>query len=573
MKTSQQLRSQLLSTPESQTLRKVLLFIFPTSHRFEPLLTAHPQPAPIGFTDVKHSQTPGSSNSEWTWPSAQLAGLELRVGQIETLNLITRLAQVEADIPTLKTSILQVPALQDKIKRLEADQRALKAQATQWSNSHDKLEVRVAGLGVEVKELIVENDVLKERVAKLETTLYGFENAGKGTSLSSVIAQPPRAKAVGNDMDNDVGKGKSADNDVGNGGSVGNVGKGKGLEKEASVGTVLLSADRHADSNYRKSVKPVVFSEDSHLPNPSPSQPTLGKRARSPVDTPDISLSDIPVDATQKQREDAELAAIHRLIKPQRKKPRLAVDPDEDVPPFPFFQHGHVGPASTSTPHRRRSDSPPGFFTAGQQVPTPLVKAADEQDLMSLDIDEAAVQGLDTAKSNPMARPSDIHAADPDHPISSTPQSKPITGRPSTVENPSAFVYDPGFFGGPLPIHYTQEPQLPFPLRPATPLNPQDILERQLATPTLGEPWKFDTAVNPANVSQLGDAIEQPATPGSVRSRASTSNAVALESPGDYAFRSGGRKERNDKYNPYFTPPRGPEIGRASCRERVCMLV
>ena len=323
----------------------------------------------------------------------------------------------------------------------------------------------------------------------------------------------------------------------------------------------FLSADRHADSDYRTSVKRVVFSDDPHLPNPSPSQLTLGKRARSPVDTPDISLSDIPVDATQKQREDAELAAIHRLIKPQRKKPRLAVDPNEDVPPFPFFQHGHVGPASTSTPHRRRSDSPPGFFTAGQQVPTPLVKPADEQDLMSLDIDEAAVQGLEITKSNPMARPSGIHAADPDHPTSSMPQSKPITGRPSTVENPGAktnSVYDPGFFGGPLPIHYTQESQLPFPLRPATPLNPQDILERQLATPTLGEAWKFDTAVNPGNISQLRDAIEQPATPGSVRSRASTSNAVAPESPGDYAFRSGGRKERNDKYNPYFTPPRGP---------------
>ena len=327
--------------------------------------------------------------------------------------------------------------------------------------------------------------------------------------------------------------------------------------------SLLLSADRHAGSDYCTSVKPVVFASlNSHLPNPSPSQPTLGKRARSPVDTPDISLSDIPVDAPQKQREDAELAAIHRLIKPQRKKPRLAVDADEDDPPFPFFQHGgHVGPASTSTPHRRRSDSPPEFFTAGQQVPTPLVKPADEHDLMSLDIDEAAVQGLDTTESNPMARPSDIHAADPDHPISSTPQSNPIAARPSTVENPGAktnSVYDPGFFGGPLPIHYTQESQLPFPLRPAMPLNPQDILERQLATPTLGEPWKFGAAVNPANISQLRDPIEQPATPGSVRSRASTSNAVAPESPGDYTFRSGGRKERNDKYNPYFTPPRGP---------------
>ena len=235
MKTSQQHRSQLLGTLESQTLRKVLLFIFPTSHQFKPLLTAaYPQPASIGFTDIEHLQTPGPSNPEWTWPSAQLAGLESRVGQIETLNLITRLAQVEVDIPALKTSILQVPALQDEIKCLEADQQALRVEAARWSNSHNKLEIQVAGLGAEVKGLIVENNMLKERVAELEMTLDGLENAGKGASLSSVVAQPPRAKAV----ENDVGKGESVDNDVGNGGSVDNVSKGKGLEKEASVGTV-----------------------------------------------------------------------------------------------------------------------------------------------------------------------------------------------------------------------------------------------------------------------------------------------------------------------------------------------
>ena len=233
MNALQQHRSQSLSTPKSQTLRKVLLFIFPTSHRFEPLWTAaHLQPAPIGFTDTEHPQTPGPSNPEWRWPSAQLAGLESRVGQIETLNL--RLAQVEADIPALKTSSVQVPALQNEIKRLEADQRAFKAEVMRWSTAHDELEIRVAGLGVEVRELGAENDTLRERVAELETTLRSLENAGKDTSLSSVIALSQRAKAVGND----VGKENSVENDVGEGESVDNVGKGKGLEKEANVGTV-----------------------------------------------------------------------------------------------------------------------------------------------------------------------------------------------------------------------------------------------------------------------------------------------------------------------------------------------
>ena len=193
------------------------------------MTAAHPQPAPIGFTDIERPQTPGPSNPEWTWPSAQLAGLELRVGQIEALNL--RLAQVEADIPALKTSSLQVPALQHEIKRLEADQRAFKAEVTGWSNAHNELEIRVAGLGVEVKELRAENDMLRERVAELE-------NAGKDMSSSNVIAQPLRTKGIENDVVSQVVKRDGVDNDVGKGESVDNVGKGKGLEREAAVGTV-----------------------------------------------------------------------------------------------------------------------------------------------------------------------------------------------------------------------------------------------------------------------------------------------------------------------------------------------
>ena len=99
------------------------------------------------------------------------------------------------------------------------------------------------------------------------------------------------------------------------------------------------------------------MSQDPDLPNPSPSQPTLGKWARSPTETPDVSLSDIAVGAIQKQREDAELAAKHCVIKPQRKKARLAIDSDEDIP-LSFFQHG---PLSMST-RQRRSDSPPSLY-------------------------------------------------------------------------------------------------------------------------------------------------------------------------------------------------------------------
>ena len=294
------------------------------------------------------------------------------------------------------------------------------------------------------------------------------------------------------------------------------------------------------------------MSQDPDLPYPSPSQPVLGKRARSPTETPDVSLSDIAVGATQKQREDAELAAIHRVIKPQRKKARLAIDPEEDVPPFSFFQHG---PSSTSTPHQHRSDSPPGFFTAGRRAPTPLARSADD---MSLDINESAVPGADTT-SNAVAGPSNTHAVNR---APRTPSPKPLGGGSSTnVENPRGAgdpVYDPSFFGGPLPVYYTQGPQLPFPLHPATPINPQDILEpsARFSTPTLGEPWKFEAAATPTNISQFG--VEQPTRPGSAQSIASSSNAIPPESPGDYTLRAGGRKERNDRYNPYFTPQRGP---------------
>ena len=119
---------------------------------------------------------------------------------------------------------------------------------------------------------------------------------------------------------------------------------------------------------------------------------------------------------------------------------------------------------------------------------------------------------------------------------------------------------DPNFFGGPLPVYFTPSSTLPYPLNPTTPLNMQDILERstQFTTPVLGEPWKFDATVNPASVSQPGDSVGGPTTPGDAEAQPSSSTAAPPESPGSYTFRAGGRRERDDKYNPYFTPPRGP---------------
>ena len=177
---------------------------------------------------------------------------------------------------------------------------------------------------------------------------------------------------------------------------------------------------------------------------------------------------------------------------------------------------------------------------------------------MSLDVDEFAVPGADTTFT--VAGPSIIHAVSP---APCTPLPKPLGGGSSiNVEKPCGAgdpVYDPGFFSGPLPVYYTQGSRLPFPLHPTIPRNPQDILERSAqSTRASGKPWRFEASVNPTTISQLGDGMEQPVRPGSAQNFTSSANVVPPESPGDYTLRAGGRKERNDKYNPYFTPQRGP---------------
>ena len=182
---------------------------------------------------------------------------------------------------------------------------------------------------------------------------------------------------------------------------------------------------------------------------------------------------------------------------------------------------------------------------------------------MSLDVDESAVPGADTM-SNTVVGPSSIYTVSP---APRTPLPKPLGGGSSiNMQKPHGAgdpVYNPGFFGGPLPVYYMQGSQLPFPLHPTTPCKPQDILERsaRFSTPALSEPWKFEATVNPTNVSQLGDGVEQPARPGSAQSFASSSNVIPPESPEDYTLRASGCKERNDKYNPYFIPQRGPSAG------------
>lgn len=311
---------------------------------------------------------------------------------------------------------------------------------------------------------------------------------------------------------------------------------------------------------------------NDELPDPSPSHPTLGKRARS--ETPDVSLTDIEANGGTKPR-DAELEAIYRVIRPQRKKQRIDVDVHEDTLPFQFFRDGPGGPSSMSTPQQRRSDSSSGFFTAGRPAPTPLPRTHESDGELGLDKEESLVEGAgaSSSKTNALAGPS----ASPGTRPSKTEGHMPVMVAESSRSTVS--VHDPAFFSGPPPVIFRQTSQLPFPLipharpapqppvpnatvpstvPPSTPFTPpnapdaQDILEQstQFATPALGEPWRFEATVTP---SQRGDSTE-PATPGDQQNEASSFAGGALGSSQNYTFRAGGRRERNDIYNPYLSP-------------------
>jgi hypothetical protein len=278
--------------------------------------------------------------------------------------------------------------------------------------------------------------------------------------------------------------------------------------------------------------------DPSELPYPSPSQPTLGKRTRGLVDTPDVSLNE---DGTEKQPEDPELA-FHRVIKPLRKRARLELDADEDAGPFSLFGGG---PVSTSTP-QHPPNSPAGFFTAGRRAPTPHADAD-----LPLDSDESGLQRATTQLSAVAAQLS-TRAAAPVNGAPRTPSS--ATAGPST----DPVIARNAFFNGlRAPVYLTPATSLPFPLVPTTPARAHGAQERSasVGTPVLAEPWKFEATVN------TGDDMGSPPTPTHVRRHASPSNAAPLASPGNQTFRAGGRRKREDPYKlykPYFIPQPGP---------------
>lgn len=289
--------------------------------------------------------------------------------------------------------------------------------------------------------------------------------------------------------------------------------------------------------------------------DPSPAQPALGKRIR--CDTPDTS----GVESAPKA--DADMDAIHRVKRPQKKKPRL--DPDEDSIPF-IFSDKEAGPSSTSTPknsttsRQKPPNSSPGFFPFGPAVPTPLEKKKDNDDMefyLQFDDDSGPRSDKPLEADNKEDNKEDNKS--PERPKSAIPRTpSPKIPKLSSTFGDRAFnpIYDPSFFAGMHPVFqsHVQASELPFPLIPATPPNPSDILNQsaQYATPRLGEPWR-----SPRKISDTQDSgIPIVSGSGDLEGSGTTRSPP---SPGNYTLRpSGSRRERNDKYNPYFTPQRGP---------------
>lgn len=283
--------------------------------------------------------------------------------------------------------------------------------------------------------------------------------------------------------------------------------------------------------------------------DPSPSQPALGKRIR--CDTPDTSGTEA------EPKLDADIDAIQRVKRPQKKKPRL--DPDEDSIPFLFADRDSV-PYSTSTPRQpstpwQRSKSPSGFFTAGREAPTPLEKKKDDMEFY-IHFDDDAGQRNDN--DHDKAADNEKDRKSPERPKSAIPRtpSPRLTKLSSTFpDRPPSSINDPNFFAGMQPVFqsHVQVSELPFPLIPTTPPNPTESLNQsaQYATPRLGEPWRPQSKVSDTQGS---------GTRGVNRSdNLETSGTLRSPSPGNYGLHPGGSvRERNDKYNPYFTPQRGP---------------
>ncbi|KAF8530809.1 hypothetical protein JB92DRAFT_364066 [Gautieria morchelliformis] len=143
------------------------------------LLAGHEMSNPYSFL-------PTPSHASYSLSFAQLAPLESCIIQLEDPNIAARISAIEVamtDISVLRLSVAQIPVLQNKVRRLEAECQKSEVDVTQ-------LKARVAGLEIQAKELAVENVSLKARVTELETMLHNREEA-RDPSMSSVISHPP----------------------------------------------------------------------------------------------------------------------------------------------------------------------------------------------------------------------------------------------------------------------------------------------------------------------------------------------------------------------------------------------
>ncbi|KAF8472300.1 hypothetical protein JB92DRAFT_3054036, partial [Gautieria morchelliformis] len=258
-----------------------------------------------GSRDVQPFPLPTATPSHPSY-----GALESRIVQLEEATLAARISEMEI-------AIAQIPVLQDEVKRLQAERAKSAADIVLFA------EAQVAGLEIQVKQLAAENGTLKDRVTELETTLRNRE-AARDPSMSRVISDPPEDNGT-SDHRQDAKTNEDTAAAVGSG----------------------LAAPAKVELRY-----------------PSPSQPALGKRRRSLVETPDISVME---DGAEQESEG------HRVTKPLRKRPRLDrdeedaadldqeedaadLDHEEDAAPFSFLSPGVASSSFTC------STLPPGPF-------------------------------------------------------------------------------------------------------------------------------------------------------------------------------------------------------------------
>ncbi|GJJ14804.1 hypothetical protein Clacol_009072 [Clathrus columnatus] len=431
--------------------------------------------------------TPTSSHPSYSLP--QMSTLETRLTELEGSNFAGRLSKMETTLTDLQSPFVEVSALKNLYERLDTANKDVEAQVVELTKMHTELKARTTTLENQVKDLLSENLSLKQKISELQSTKPSAED----------IRMP---------------SGMPAQKDGGNKGEV--------------------------DNNRPTLVQnpPLIGPADL-----SPSEPALGKRIR--CDTPDSSSGT----ENPQQTVDAEIDAIHRVRRPQ-KKPRL--DPDEDTIPFPFADR--TGGPPTSTPRQppisrqQPSASPPSFFTASCAAPTPLQKKKDDMEFyLHFDEDNTQLPSDQDGNSKLPERPKSAILRTP------SPKTIKLPGISAGSLNP---IHDSSFFAGTHPVFqgHLQTGELPFPLIPTTPPNPNDILNQsaQYATPRLGDPWRPQTGTSDTQISGMrgvsgfdtsdGDGVaKSPPSPDTRSVRPSTS-----------------RRERTDKYNPYFTPQRGP---------------